>query len=169
MLTVSIGGSYYRVVDPDWADPLDPSFASAPPGQRWNPPGPACLYLNHNVTTARANVMKRFVGLPYGTEDLDPATAPLLLGVVVPDGEASDAYTEAGLSALGLPPTYPHDIAGDMVPHYVCRPIGRAVYDAGLDGVDCRSAVADDCRELAWFPRRRTASETSRLAFDNWW
>ena len=168
-LTVSIGGLYYRVADPDWADPLDPSFASAPPGQRWNPAGLACLYLNHDQTTALANVMKRFVGLPYGPEDLDPATAPLLLGVDVPDGEAADAYTEAGLDALGLSATYPHDTAGDVIPHHACQPIGRAASEAGLDGVDCRSAAADSCRELAWFPRRRTASEASRLAFDQWW
>ena len=128
-----------------------------------------CLYLNHNVTTARANVMKRFVGLPYGAEDLNPATAPLLLGVDVPEGEAADAYTEAGLAAMGLPATYPHDTAGDVIPHHTCQPIGRVVHEAGLDGVDCRSAAADNCRELAWFPRRRTASETSRLAFDHWW
>ena len=35
--------------------------------------------------------------------------------------------------------------------------------------VDYRSATAENCREFAWFPRRRTASETSRLAFDYWW
>lgn len=169
MLTVSIGGSYYRVADPDWADPLDPSFASAPPGQRWNPAGLVCLYLNHNKTAARANVMKKFVGLPYGPEDLDPATAPLLLGVDIPEGDAADAYTEAGLAAMGLPTTYPYDSAHNLVPHHVCQPIGRAAYDAGLDGVDCRSAAADHSRELAWFPRNRTAAETSRLAFDHWW
>ncbi len=169
MLTVSIGGLYYRVADPDWADPLDPSFASVPPGQRWNPTGLVCLYLNHNMTTSRANVMKRFVGLPYGPEDLDPATAPLLLGIDVPEGEAADAYTEAGLAAMGLPTTYPYDRARDLIPHDVCQPIGRAAYNAGLDGVDCRSAAAPNCRELAWFPRHRTASETSRLAFEHWW
>ena len=169
MLTVPIGGLYYRVADPDWADPLDPSFAAAPPGQRWNPTGLACLYLNHDKTTARANVMKRFVGLPYGPEDLNPATAPLLLGVDVPEGAAADAYTEAGLSAMGLPGTYPHDTAGDVIPHQTCQPIGRAAHDAGLDGIDCRSAAADNGRELAWFPGHGTASEASRLGFDHWW
>ena len=164
MLTAAIGGLYYRVADPDWADPLDPSFASVHPGRRWNPPGLACLYLNHNVATARANVMKRFVGLPYGPEDIDPATAPLPIGVDVPDGVAVDAYTDAG-----LPTTYPYDIAGGPIPHNVCRPVGRAAFDAGLDGVDCRSAAADDGRGLAWFPRGATASETSRLAFSHWW
>ena len=169
ILAAPIGGLYYRVADPDWADPLDPTFASAHPGQRWNPPGLACLYVNWDVPTARANVMKRFVGLPYGPEDLNPATAPVLLGVDIPDGEAADAYTNVGLAAMGLPHTYPIDTAGDLIPHNVCQPIGRASYDAGLDGVDCRSAAADDCRELAWFPDRRTASETSRLAFSHWW
>ena len=169
MLTASIGGLYYRVADPDWADPLDPSFAAAPPGQRWNPTGLACLYLNHDKTTARANLTKRFEGLPYGPEDLHPATAPLLLGVDVPEGEAADAYTEAGLTAVGLPTTHPYDSTRDLIPHRACQPIGRAAYDSGLDGVDCRSAAADNGRELAWFPRHRTASGSSRLAFDHWW
>ncbi|MCY4371117.1 MAG: hypothetical protein OXF41_17230 [bacterium] len=113
--------------------------------------------------------MKRFVGLPYGPEDLDPATAPLLLGVDIPEGEGADAYTEAGLAAMGLPTTYPYDSARDLIPHHMCQPIGRATYDAGLDGVDCRSAAADNGRELAWFPRHTAAAERSRLAFDHWW
>ena len=169
MLTVPIGGLYYRVADPDWADPLDPSFASVHPGQRWNPPGLACLYLNHDMATAHANVMRRFAGLPYGPEDLDPVTAPLLVGVDVPVGEAADAYTTAGLAAAGLPTTYPYDTAGEPIPHRVCQPVGRTAYHARLDGVDCRSAASGNGRELAWFPRGATASETSRLVFSHWW
>lgn len=169
VLTAPIGGRYHRVVDPDWADPLDPSFAAAYPGQRWNPAGLPCLYLNHDVATARANVIKRFEGLPYGPEDLNPATAPLLLGVDIPDGEAADAYTDDGLIAAGLPTTYPHDASGEMIPHRLCRPVGQAAYDAGLDGVDSRSAATRSGHELAWFPRRGTASEASRLAFIHWW
>lgn len=169
MLTAPISGRYYRVADPDWADPLDPSFASLPPGQRWNPPGLACLYLNGDIDTARANVTKRFEGLPYGPEDLDPATAPLLLGVEVPAGEAADAFTDAGLAATGLPDSYPHDSAGRLIPHSVCQPVGQAAHDAGLDGVDCRSAASTGGRELAWFPRDEPAVEASRLAFDRWW
>ena len=169
MLTAPIGGRHYRVADPDWADPLDPSFAAAYPGQRWNPTGLDCLYVNHDVATARANVMKRFDGLPYGPEDLNPATAPLLLGVDIPEGEAADFYTDGGLIAADLPTTYPHDASGELIPHRVCRPVGQAAYDAGLDGVDCRSAAAGDGRELAWFPRSAIASEASRLAFSHWW
>ncbi len=169
MITTPIGGVYFRVVDPDWIDPLDPQFASDSSGQRWNPPSVPCLYLNADVVTARANVSRRFDGLPYGPHDLDPATAPLLLGVEIPAGTATDAYTDDGLVAVGLPVTYPHDDNGDVIPHDVCQPIGRAVFEAGLDGVDCRSAaVGGDC-ELAWFPRSSITHGTSRQAFQTWW
>ena len=40
MRTVPIEGPYCRVADPEWADPLDRSFAAAT-GQRWNPPAMA--------------------------------------------------------------------------------------------------------------------------------
>lgn len=115
--TAPIGGRYYRVADPDRADPLDPTFASALRGRPWNPPGPARIYVNHDVATARANVAKRFAGLPYGPEDLNPAAAPLLIGVGVPSGEAADAYTDAGLAAAGLPTSYPYDSDGRLIPH----------------------------------------------------
>jgi len=48
------GGTYLRVVDPAWADPLDASF-SRRAGGRWNPPGFAALYLCRDLETARAN------------------------------------------------------------------------------------------------------------------
>ena len=169
MKTARIGGLYYRVADPDWPDPLDPSFASVAPGRRWNPRGLPCLYLNGDEATARANVAQRFVGLPYGPEDLDPATAPLLLGVEVPRGDTADAYRDDGLAALGLPTTYPNDANGDPIPHSVCQPVGQAIFAAGLDGVDCRSAAVGGFRELAWFPRDSRAKEVSRRAFDEWW
>jgi len=169
MITTPIGGVYLRVADPDWVDPLDPQFASGLSGQRWNPPSVPCLYLNADLDTARANVRRLFDGLPYGPHDLDPATAPLLLGVEVPDGTAADACTDEGLVAMGLPITYPHDDNGDLIPHDVCQPVGQATFDAGLDGVDCRSAALGGDRELAWFPRSEKPHETSRQAFQDWW
>lgn len=167
--TVAIGGPYHRVADPDWPDPLDPSFASVAPGQRWSPPGLPCLYLNADVATARANVGRLFDGLPYGPEDLDPVTAPVLVDVAVPDGEAADAFTDDGLIDLGLPISFPMDAQGDLVPHQACQSLGQAAFDDGLDGVDCRSAARGGVRELAWFPRGRIAQEVSRRAFDQWW
>ncbi len=167
--TARIGGSYHRVADPDWSDPLDASFAAAAPGRRWNPPGLACLYLSADLATARANVGRLFEGLPYGPEDLDPLTAPILVEVTVPNGEAEDAFTDDGLFGLGLPASFPYDSGGDLIPHATCQPIGRSVFEAGLDGVDCRSAVPSGLRELAWFPRGVGAREVSRSSFDQWW
>lgn len=169
MKTVPLADIYYRVADPDWVDPLDPSFAATGAGQRWNPPGLPCLYLNQDEATARANVNRLFAGLPYGPEDLDPATAPLLLDVVLPDGTAADAYTDDGLQGLGLPTTYPVGTDGVLIPHAECQPIGQQAFDAGLDGVDCRSAAEGGNRELAWFARNAVASESSRRGFDEWW
>jgi hypothetical protein len=168
MPTVPIAGVYYRVADPDWANPLDSSFAAGT-GQRWNPPGLPCLYLNRDEATARANVRRLYAGLPYGTEDLDPATGPLLLDVSLPDGVVADAFTDDGLLELGLPATYPMGVNGDLIPHAVCRPVGQTVFDAGLDGVDSRSAAAGGNRELAWFPRDSLATEHARRAFNEWW
>lgn len=168
MKTVPIEGSYCRVADPEWDDPLDPSFSAAI-GQRWNPPGLECLYLNRDETTARANVLRKFAGLAYGPEDLDPATAPLLINVEVPAGDAADAYTDAGLKSLGLPVTYPCDADGGTVSHSSCQAIGRSVHDAGLHGVDYRSAASGGDRELAWFPHGLAAQEGVRRAFDEWW
>jgi hypothetical protein len=169
MKTVPVADLYYRVADPDWADPLDPSFAAAGVGQRWNPPGLPCLYLHRGEATARANVMRLYAGLPYGPEDLDPATAPLLLDVSLPGGASAAAFTDDGLVELGLPTTYPTEVGGALIPHAACQPVGQDVFDAGLDGVDCRSAAVGGNRELAWFPHGSLASEATRRAFDEWW
>ncbi|WP_423917827.1 RES domain-containing protein [Candidatus Poriferisodalis sp.] len=118
-----IGGEHHRIADPDWADPLDATCATRD-GQRWNPAGLDCLYLSSDIVTARANLAWQFEGLPYGPEDLDPATAPLLITVDVPAGRAADAYSDEGLSTAGLPVSYPLDSDGSLVPHIACRPVG---------------------------------------------
>lgn len=169
METVPIADIYYRVADPGWGDPLDASCAAAGAGQRWNPPGRPCLYLNRDQTSARANVARLYAGLPYGPEDLDPATAPVLLDVSLPGGTAADAFTKDGLVELGLPATYPMGMDGGLIPHTTCQPVGQNAFDAGLDGVDCRSAAVGGNRELAWFPRESLAIEAARRAFDEWW
>ena len=55
MVQTMIEGAYCRVAEPEWAAPLDPSFAAAE-GQRRNPQGMECLYLNRAEATALANV-----------------------------------------------------------------------------------------------------------------
>ncbi len=39
MLTVQRGGTYHRVADPSWREPLDGSYAAFH-GGRWTAPGP---------------------------------------------------------------------------------------------------------------------------------
>ena len=97
MRSLAVAGTYYRVADPDWDDPLDAGHAAVS-GQRWNPPGVACLYLNDDIATARSNIVHRFAGLPYGPEDLEPAEAPVLIVVEVPAGQALDAVSDEGLT-----------------------------------------------------------------------
>ena len=168
MRSIPIGGTYYRVADPHWEDPLDPSHAAIS-GQRWNPPGLQCLYLNEDTSTARNNIAHRFTGLPYGPEELKPTESPVLIIVEVPAGLALDAVSDEGLTAVGLPVTYPLDSYGTTLAYDVCQPIGAAAHDAGLDGVASRSATQGGGRELAWFPRSEPAVATGRLAFETWW
>lgn len=168
-LVSQIGGTYYRVADPEWGDPLDAAYAALGRGQRWNPPGMPCLYLNADETTARANVERLYVGLPYGPEDLDPEEAPLLVDINIASGDALDAWTIKGLQAVGLPSTYPLDASGGLVPHSACQPIGEEAARTGLDGVDARSAALGGVRELAWFPKGRTPTVSGRHRFEDWY
>ena len=49
-------------------------------GGRWNPPNSfGALYLDASIDVARATVDRLYVGMPYGTEDLEDGAAPLLL------------------------------------------------------------------------------------------
>ncbi len=166
------GHRWLRVADESWDDPLDPAFAQQH-GGRWNPPSsfPA-LYLNEDLRTARAQIAHMLDGSPVDPEDLD---APyVLVTVSLPGGQiAADAVTDAGISGLGLPPTYPM-ANGAPVPHEDCQPIGAAVKLGGLRGIHARSAATRDGsgRELAWFPAR-PSSKARRVApdrpFADWW
>jgi hypothetical protein len=78
----------------------------------------------------------------------------------------------SGVEAVGLPTTYPLDDEGKSVPHQRCRPIGQLLFDAGLNGVWCRSACSEDGRgrELAWFARSQMATTLwdQPLPFGRW-
>jgi RES domain len=171
LLTVTRGGEYVRVADPSWKDPLSGDYARRA-GGRWNPPGGfAVVYLNGDVRVARANVLARFSGLPYGPEDLEPSAAPVLVSADVEPDDFADLISDAGCVAAGLPATYPHDAAGKTVPHDACRAVGRATWDAGLPGIACRSAAPAapaDGEELARFPRGRLLAVLSVRRFADW-
>ena len=170
-LLVSRGGVYVRVADPDWEDPLSGEFAKSR-GGRWNAPGSfPVIYLNRDDRVARANVLQRFAGLPYGPEDLEPSTAPALVSAVVPEDEFVDVVSDAGCVAAGLPATYPIGDDSAPVSHERCRPVGRAAWDAGLPGIACRSAAPaapPDGEELARFGRGESLTPLQVRRFSDW-
>jgi len=171
-LLVTRGGVYVRVADPDWKDPLSGEFAKAR-GGRWNRAGSfPVVYLNGDVRVARANLLQRFAGQPYGPEDLEPSSAPVLVSTDVPEGRYVDVVSDAGCEAAGLPPTYPRDARGETVPREVCRPIGQAARRDGLPGIACRSAAAaapPGGEELAFFARGVRLIPLAVRAFRDWY
>lgn len=169
---VEQGGRFRRVADPAWADPLDPSYAQRA-GGRWNPPQSfGVVYLCTDVATARANVARLYVGLPYGPEDLEPDRAPQLVEVEIASESYVDAVSAVGLRALQLPLSYPVDADGTTVPHGVCQPIGQRLYDEGELGIAARSAAPGVAHgwELAWFaqPGRSPLVAEMRRPFESW-
>ena len=69
------------------------------------------------LKTKPPSACKRFTGLPRGPADLNPAAAPLLLGVSTPARETAHRYTDTGLAPADLPTSYPYDSAGRLIPH----------------------------------------------------
>jgi len=165
------GGRYLRVADPDWGDPLSGEYARAR-GGRWNAPGAfPVVYLNADERVARANVLHRFEGLPYGPEDLDAVAAPVLVSTIVPEDEFVDVVSDAGCAAAGLPATYPTAADGGAVTHEACRPVGQAVWDAGRPGIACRSAAPaapPRGEELARFDRGEPLMPLAVRRFPDW-
>jgi len=170
---VTRGGPYVRVADPAWLRPLDPRFAQEL-GGRWNPPGSfPVVYLCATRDVARAVVLRRFEGLPYGVIDLLPSRAPVLVESDVPEGQHVDVVNDAGCRAAGLPTTYPLDGRGRPIPWGRTRPVGEAAWEQGERGIACRSAATakrERGEELAWFVRGSVdrLRATRRRAFEDW-
>lgn len=164
---------WWRIGDPSWADPLDPSFAQRQ-GGRWNPPDSfPTLYLNEDIATARLNLRAFITEWPYEPEDLRDDTGPILVGCTLPRRQAvCDAHSSAGLHAAELPDTYPLEEDGTPVTHARCQPIGAKAKEKGLRGIRTCSARSPDGvgRELAWFPAtpRSKARQAQTLAFAAW-
>ena len=89
---------WWRIGDPSWANPLDPSFAQHR-GGRWNPPGSfPTLYLSEESVTARLNLRAFIAGWPYEPEDLRDDTGPILVGCTLLRRQVvCDAHSPAGL------------------------------------------------------------------------
>ena len=170
---VTRSGRFLRVADPDWRQPLDPSFAAVR-GGRWNPPSSfPVLYLCATPAVARVVVLGRFAGLPYGLLDLRTDRRPVLIETDVPTHRAADVVTDAGCRAASLPPTYPYDARGRKIGWGRTQPIGAAAWEQDERSIACRSAALPkgrDGEELAWFVRGRAdrlAVSASR-SFDDW-
>jgi len=168
------GWTWWRIADPAWTDPLDPSFAMQC-GGRWNPPDSyPTLYLNEDPVTARLNLRAFIAEWPYEPEDLRSDTGPALVGATLPRNQrVVEVHSPAGVRAAGLPATYPFDSRGQLIPHARCQPIGQQIQRRGLRGVRCRSAQSRDGtgRELAWFPAtsRSRAKRTTVRGFEDWY
>ena len=170
-LRLSRNGPYHRVAEADWEDPLD-GVPSVGAGGRWNAPGSfPVVYFNQSVGLARLYVSQKLRDQPYGPEDIEPDTGHVLATVDLPAEEYVDIVTDGGCSAAGLPPTYPVDSSGDVIPHDLCWPIGDDAWRKGEYGIACRSATAGasrDDEELAWFQRGAVLVATRVLRFTDW-
>jgi RES domain-containing protein len=169
--TVERGGPYLRVADPGWEDPLDPGFARRA-GGRWNAPGSIpVVYLCRSVDVARAVVLGRLAGQPFGPEDLEPRRSPVLVAATVPRDRYADVVTARGCESAGLPRSYPSDGRGRAIGWGRCQPVGEAAWAAGHPGIACRSAAPaapPGGEELAFFHRRKRLRRGETRAFDDW-
>jgi RES domain-containing protein len=127
------GHEWLRVTDPAWDDPIDASHSVAA-GGRWNPPGTwAALYLNHDLDTARFQILRMLEGTPFEPGDLADDAYDLIT-VTLPDAQtALDVVSDRGVAAVGLPITYPAASERTRVPHEDCWPIATDAHRAGLD------------------------------------
>jgi RES domain-containing protein len=172
--TVPRDGPYHRLAEPSWTDPLSTSFSKAR-GGRWNALGAfGVLYLNATVLLARLQVAHKLAGQPYGVEDLDPSEQHDLVHIGVAELDALDCVSEDGLSAVGLPVSYPADDNGAPVGWPPCQAVGQHAYDdAGIAALACRSAVAAATpadEELGVFDTHlASVSMTGRDAFADWY
>lgn len=137
------GGRYHRLCKPEWVDCSDTSYSKRH-GGRWNPAGAfGALYLNATIEVAAANAREWHRHRAIKLFDLRPQRRPQLEAFRIRAQAFIDAVSHAGVTALGLPETYPHGVGWDR-----CQPIGKRAYDAGLPGVACRSAA--EARPRSW-------------------
>jgi hypothetical protein len=166
-------GRYLRVADAAWRRPLDATFA-AERGGRWNPPASfPVVYLCRTLAVARANVVRRFEGFPYGVLDLQPDRRPVLAATRVTPHPSVDVVTDLGCRSAGLPSSYPFDRRGGLIGWARTQPIGVIAHDAGERSIACRSAALPrrvSGEELAWFVRAPNDALTvdERRGFDDW-
>jgi hypothetical protein len=136
------------------------------------------LYLCRDLLVAAANARKNFEGEIHSLYDLNPEFRPMLLEFSLgraPGHRFVDAVSNAGLSALGLPESYPLSASGAKLPHARCRAVGFAAYESDEAGIACRSAAESTGaswvgEELAVFDRATgLAAPGKRRGFAAWY
>jgi RES domain-containing protein len=165
------GHAWLRVAKPEWQDPCDPTHA-ARHGGRWNPPRSwPTLYLNRDVETARAQVVRLLEGT-FATPDDLADDAFVLVALTVPGcRETVDVVSDEGVRAAGLPSGYPRNRNGSVVGHERCQRIGVRARAEGYDGVLARSAATPDGsgQELACWGGLDTVQRVGRpLPYGRW-
>jgi hypothetical protein len=171
-------GLYYRVCDPEWSDCTDTTFSKRA-GGRWNEAGRfGVLYLCRDLLVAAANARKNFEGEIHSLYDLNPEYRPAILEFSLgrsPGHRFVDAVSNSGLSAFGLPTSYPLTATGGKIAHARCRAVGFEAYASDEAGIACRSAAeATDGswigEELALFDRAsELAAPGKRRGFAAWY
>jgi RES domain-containing protein len=166
---VDRGGSYYRVVAPEWTNPAGTVY-SKQRGGRWNPVGEfGALHLNATVDVAAASARAQHSGRAIKLFDLLPEARPELVTFDVPRVAALDVYTRDGVAALGFADSFPSGVTWPS-----CQAIAREAHAAGLAGVAARSnaeatATAFVGEELALFEEVAAGEPQARCKFHEWY
>lgn len=170
MIVTKRGGTYYRIANPQWVDPLATEYAKRN-GGRWNPSGTfGALYLNATVEVAAANARWKHRNRAIKLFDLKASARPILVTLDVPSLQALDAVSDEGLRGNGFTTAYPEGASTAQ-----CQRVARAAFDEGVRGVACRSAAeAVGGRwlgeELALFDTAAAPREIApRRAFADWY
>jgi hypothetical protein len=136
--TVAVAGIVYRAIPHASQEPLD-SSQSVVSGGRWNRPGGfPVLYTGASVEVVRSFVdwHATYYGLPLRARSADYLPDLIVLTV---NARLANLLTDDGLTYYKLPIDYP--IGFPPQSHNTTRPIGQAIFEAGLTGIASRSAT----------------------------
>lgn len=167
--TVRRGGTYYRVVAPDWTDAASTAY-SKQHGGRWNSAGEfGALYLNATLRVAAANARARHAGRAIKLFDLLPEARPELVTFDVRMVDVVDACTPQGIAALGFAENFPYGVSWPP-----CRAIAREAHADALAGVAALSsaeatATTSVGEELALFEEVAINASLARRRFSDWY